>query len=187
MSLFAERAVSMTEFEALLEQAEIEGRLLELIDGELVEKMPNEEHGEIVLVIGGALRDHVIPRKLGRVSTEARHRLPDDTQHSYLPDVSYIAGQRPRVTEGSIPQMPDLAVEIVSHRQGHKVLRDKANYYMAHGSKMVWIVDPFKKLVIVLTPDDEQILLEYETLSGGDLLPEFALPVKDIFADPLAE
>ncbi|MBL8162436.1 MAG: Uma2 family endonuclease [Anaerolineae bacterium] len=181
------RLVTLDEFEQLLTQPEQQERLLELIHGEIVEKRPTEEHGEIQLIIGGALRTFVITRKLGRVSVETRHRMPGDTQNSRLPDISYIAGNRPRVTEGSVPQMPDLAVEIKSPDDSLKGLREKAQYYMANGTRMVWLVDPAKRLAIMLTPDDEQILLENEALDGGDVLPGFSLPLREVFADPLAE
>lgn len=40
-----------------------------------------------------------------------------------------------------------------------------------------------KRLVIVLTADDEQIYALDQTLMLG-LLPGFALPVRDVFKDP---
>lgn len=181
-----ERLYTVPEFEDLLSQPENQDRLLELINGEIVEKMPTEEHGEIQAIIVAALIAFVLPRKLGRVGVEVRHRMPIDDANSRLPDVSFIAGNRPRVTEGSVPQMPDLAVEIKSPDDSLKKLIDKAHYYMANGTRLVWIVDPAKRLVIVLTPDDEEILLDGETLTGGDVLPGFTLPLHDIFTDPLA-
>jgi Uma2 family endonuclease len=181
------RLYTLDEFEQLLTHQEQRDRLLELIDGEIVEKIPTEEHGEIQLIIGGALRTFVISRKLGRVSLEARHRMPGDNRNSRLPDISFIAGNRPRVTQGSIPQMPDLAVEIKSPDDSLKGLREKAQYYLANGTRMVWLVDPAKRLAILLTPDDEQILLENESLDGGDVLPGFSLPLREVFADPLTE
>jgi hypothetical protein len=38
-----------------------------------------------------------------------------------------------------------------------------------------------KRLVTVLTASSEDILKEEDTLTGGDLLPGFTLPVKSIF------
>lgn len=181
-----EHLYSVAEFEDLLNLPENRDRLLELINREIAEKMPTEEHGEIQAFIVAALLAFVLPRKLGRVGVEVRHKMPNDDANSRLPDVSFIAGNRPRVTEGSVLQMPDLAVEIKSPDDSLKTLRDKAHYYMVNGTRLVWIVDPAKRLVIVLTPDDEEILLDGETLTGGDVLPGFTLPLRDIFADPLA-
>src|SRR5258708_3031909 len=114
MTVSQERLYSVEEFEKFNAQPENRDRLLELIHGEIVEKMPTEKHGEIALALGSALRTFVIQHKLGRIGLEVRHRMPNDTSNSLLPDVSFIAGKRPSVTDGSVPQMPDLAVEIKS-------------------------------------------------------------------------
>ncbi len=186
MAVPQERLYTVQEFEQMVARPDNQGRLFELIDGEIVEKMPTEEHGEIALVIGAALRAFALQNRLGRVGVEVRHQMPEDVHNSRLPDVSFIAGHRPRVSEGGVPQMPDLAVEIKSPDESFKELRDKAQYYVRNGTTLVWIVDPAKKLVIVLSPDDEQIQLEHEHLDGRAILPGFALPVRDIFADPTA-
>ncbi len=186
MAIPQERLYTVKEFEALIARPENRDRLFELIHGELVEKMPTEEHGELALAIGSPMRAFASEHKLGRVGVEVRHQLPRDDKNSRLPDVSFISGQRPRVTEGGVPQMPDLAVEIKSPDDSLKQLREKANYYLLNGTRIVWIVDAVKRLVIVITPDDEDIKLEHEILDGGDVLPGFTLPVKAIFADPLA-
>ncbi len=47
--LTREQLYTVDEFEELLKLPENAGRLLELIDGEIVEKMPTEEHGSIAL------------------------------------------------------------------------------------------------------------------------------------------
>jgi Uma2 family endonuclease len=112
--------------------------------------------------------------------------MPKDKRNSRLPDVSFIRGQRRRVTTGSVPQIPDLAVEIKSPIDSLKGLRAKAEYYIAHSTRLVWIVDPARQLVIVLTPDSEEIRLSHESLDGGEMLPGFTLPLRDILADPLA-
>ncbi len=186
MAVPQERLYTVGEFEKFIARPEHRDRLFELIHGEIVEKMPTEEHGEIALAIGSPMRAFVTLHQLGRVGVEVRHQLPTDDRNSRLPDVSFISGKRPRVTEGGVPQMPDLAVEIKSPDDSLKALREKANYYLLNGTRMVWIVDPVKRLVIVLTADDEDIKLEHEILDGGDVLPGFTLAVKDIFADPLA-
>jgi Uma2 family endonuclease len=91
------------------------------------------------------------------------------------------------VKRGSVPEMPDLAVEIQSPDQPLKMLREKARYFLAHGTRIFWLVLPDKQLVEVYTPTDEQVLNVEDTLSGGDVLPGFTLAVRDIFRDPMEE
>ena len=69
-------------------------------------------------------------------------------------------------------------------------LRDKAEYYLAHGGRLVWLVYPRQKLVEVYAADtDVAILTENDVLTGGDVLTGFELPVRDIFAvdEPIEE
>lgn len=185
MAIERQRIMTLDEFEAFIAQPDNAERLFELIHGEIVEKMPTEEHGELALLIGSKVRDFAVKHRLGRVGVEVRHRLPNDTENSRLPDVSFIAGKRKSVKQGSVPQMPDLAIEIKSPDDSLKELRARAEYYLANGTKLVWIFDPRKRIVIRLSPDDEQILVEGDVLDGEDILPGFALPLSEVFDDPL--
>ena len=176
---------TVEEFEQLFGQAEYGDRLLELIHGAIVEKMPTEEHGVVAGNVFAPLHNFVTPQRLGRVGFEVRHRPPDDAYNSRLPDISFSSVRRPLVTKGSVPTMPDLAVEVQSPDDSIKEMREKASYYLANGAKLVWLIYPRKRIVEVYDANGEiDILHEGETLSGEDVLPGFTLPVIDIFADP---
>ncbi len=79
--------------------------------------------------------------------------------------------------------MPDFAVKIKSPDDSLKIMRAKARYYLSHGTRLVWLVNPEKRLVEVYMPEDELILNETDTLSGEPVLPGFSLPVQNIFLD----
>ncbi len=178
------RLYDLDEFHQVIGLPENDDHLFELINGEMVEKMPTQEHGELAAWIASLLLNFIRPRNLGRVGVEIRHEKPDDTKNSSLPYVSFIAGNTPRL-KTSVPQMPTLAVEIKSPTDSLKKLRDKAHYYLLNGTLMVWLLNPEKKLVEVFTLDDEYILTENDTLDGGNVLPGFTLSVREIFVDPL--
>lgn len=181
-------AVTVDEFERLLTAPENSDRLLELIEGEMVEKMPTEEHGLVTSNFVYALSSYNRQHKLGRVVTEVRHRLPGDAHNSRLPDISFSSARRPLVREGSVPEMPDLVVEIKSPSDSVRKMREKAAYYLTNGVRLVWLVFPEQRIVEVYTPDGEvEILVEDDLLDGGEVLPGFSFPVAEIFADPLAE
>jgi Uma2 family endonuclease len=181
------RLYTVEEFEELADSPENRERLLELINGEIVEKVPTQEHGVVAGNIYGPLWNDVKQRKSGRVVMEVRHRASEDKRNARIPDISYTAGNEPLVKKGSVPRMPDLAVEIKSPDDSLKELREKARYYLAHGTRLVWLVIPEKRFIEVYTADEEYILDESETLTGGDILPGFTLPVRDVFADPVAD
>jgi Uma2 family endonuclease len=59
----------------------------------------------------------------------------------------------------------------------------KLKEYFLAGSRLVWLVDLEIRIVSVYTsPDEVTVLREGDTLSGGDVLPGFTLPLKQLFA-----
>ncbi|MCE7946481.1 MAG: Uma2 family endonuclease [Chloroflexi bacterium CFX4] len=173
---------TVAEFEAFTARPENRDRLFELIDGEIVKKMVAEEHGLIVarliIILGLYLREHPI----GRVGVEISHRTPNDDYNERLPDISFILNnERPIVRQGAVPAMPELAIEVKTYSQTYKEMHEKAAFYLANGAHAVWLVFPEKRLVETYTLNTHNILLENETLSGGDLLPDFSLSVAEIF------
>jgi Uma2 family endonuclease len=58
---------------------------------------------------------------------------------------------------------------------------DTAQYYLTNGARLVWLVHPEKRLVIVITSNNTDILTEGDTLDGGEVLPGFQLSVRQIF------
>ena len=175
-----EKLLTVSAFEAFADAHD--DQRFELIDGRMLEKMPTEEHAIIAANIVTELT--LYARKHGgRAAVEPRHRMPDDDHNARLPDVAYTAEANllPVVRTGSIPQMPDLAVEIQSPSQGPKLMADKAAYYLTNGCRMVWLVYTSKKLVEIITHDDRQLLDTNETINGADVLPDFSMSVALVF------
>jgi Uma2 family endonuclease len=179
-----DRLYTVDELEEIIARPENRDRLLDIINGEIVEKVATEEHSLIVGNLYLKLRIFVDENGLGRVTFEVRRRVPGDEHNARLPDLDFTSQERllPVVKKGNVPQMPDLAVEVKSPNDRLPQLREKAAYYLANGTRLVWLVYPEKRLVFVLTADSEDVLDENDVLTGGDVLPGFAMPVRDIFA-----
>jgi Uma2 family endonuclease len=179
--LIDEQLMTIETFEEFIKQPDKDG-LWELIDGVAYEKMPTEEHGVVVLTTAFEIKSHAKEKKIGRIGVEIRNRIPSDRYNSRIPDISFFLDTtRPAVTEGAVPQMPDLAVEVKSPDDTYVKMRAKAEYYLANGAKMVWLIYPNKRAVEVLTLDDFVYLREDEILTGGDVLPDFRVLVADLF------
>lgn len=180
-----QRLYTVEEFEQFAE-ADHERRL-ELIDGEIVEKMPTEEHGVVVLNIGTSLKIYIKREGIsGRVGVEIRHRKPEDRHNSLIPDLSLrLNPTQPVVTQGSLLQMPDLAVEVQSPDDSVEKMREKALYYLRNGSRLVWLVYPKTQTVEVCTLLNGELFIETlginDTLTGGALLPGYTMAVSEIF------
>jgi Uma2 family endonuclease len=176
--------VTTDEFERLLTLPENAERRLELIDGEMVEKMPTQVHALIVHLLSGFLFLFLREHPLGWAFVEARYALPTDPDNARIPDLSFVRMEgRTLQREGAAPYMPDLAVEVQSPGQGDKFMADKAAYYVANGSRMVWLIYPDRRLVEVLMPDDRKLLTAKDALTGGDVLPGFEVQVADIIPE----
>jgi Uma2 family endonuclease len=178
-----EKLYTTAEFEQFINLPENQDRRFELIDGEIVEKpMPTEEHGVIVVNTATVINNHLIQKDIkGRCATEARHRPTDDSQNDRLPDVSFTAGDRPVVRRGPVDSMPDLVVEVKSPDDSYKGMVTRANFYLEHGTRLVWLIYPEKRLVEALALDDRLLLNEQDTLDGGDVLSGFSVAVKTLF------
>lgn len=178
------KPITVKEFEAFLRRPENQDRRFELILGRIVERMPTEEHGTIALTLGSTIRAYVKQHLLGRVGVEIRHGLSTDPLNSRMPDISFISGKRAAVTEGAVPQMPDLAIEVRSPADSIKAMREKAHYYLANGTSLVWLVFPHKRYIEVYTPDHEmEVFFGDDLLTGGDVLAGFSMSVTEVFAD----
>jgi len=155
---------------------------LELIDGEIVEKLPTQLHAAIVSLLNFFIMLYLRENSIGYALIEARYRLPDDERNDRIPDLSFIGKEKGTLVEtGTAPYLPDLAIEVQLPGQSDRFMTDKAAYYLAHGARMVWLVYPDRRLVEVLTPADRYLLTESATINGGAVLPGFSLSVKDIF------
>ena len=162
----------------------------ELIEGELVEMpTPGETHGYLVALLGKYLLDYVIERSLGRVTVDSGFHAEGDRYTLLGPDVAFrrLDPDAEPASRQWFPSMPDLAVEIKSPSNSLAELRRKADIYLRHGARLVWIVLPDTESVEVhrLDEDGEQqrevIGIEGQ-LSGEDVLPGFTLALTKLFA-----
>lgn len=162
------------------------GRYCELVRGELIEMTPpGGMHGEIALRFGRYLQAHAEDHRLGRVMVESGYWLERNPDTVRGPDVSFLAADRvppEGLPEGFFPGPPDLAVEVVSPGDSDVEVQDKVMNYLASGTRLVWIVRPRQRTVTIYHPDGSaRILRETETLEGEEVVPGFAMPLRDLF------
>ena len=163
-----------------------ESRLCELVDGVLVEKTVGYYESYLAVQLGYFLAGFVRRHRLGVVAGEAgMMRLSAGLVR--IPDVSFVSwsqlpGRRvPRVPIADLA--PDLAVEVISPSNTTREMERKLQDFLAAGVQLVWYVYPEPQEIHVYTAERQDVLTIDQELSGGDVLPGFVLPLRQLFEE----
>lgn len=185
MVLQHERLYTLAEFREIARLPENEERRLEWEDGVIVDVGSSSRLNSVTaLRIGTFLNVHVMGHKLGYVSGADGGYFLKAAKRIRRPDTAFISHARAVTLDGiEFDAAPDLAVEVVSPDED---IFKKATEYLQSGTQMVWAVYTLDRVVYVMTLGDKGGILslpfaENDTLDGGDVLPGFTLPVRDIF------
>ncbi len=165
-----------------------EDRLCELIDGVLVEKAMGFRESFLTVLIIQALANFIRTNDLGIMAgADGTIRLARGLVR--IPDAAYFSWDRlpgGQIPEEPIPDLaPDLAIEVLSESNTKAEMERKLKDYFFAGVRLVWLVDPEKRIVDVYTAPDKSVrLAEGQSLDGGDVLPGFSLRLEELFAPP---
>lgn len=157
--------------------------------GEVIQKpMPDQARSALQTYLAVLLFGFLRANPIGRVATEWRCIFgTPGHEATFVPDLVYVSNER--LAHGDarahrfLRTAPDLAIEVLSPGQPAGPFTAKILFYLRHGVRLVWVIDPERENVMVLAPDaNERTLVAGDTLDGGDVLPGFSVPVADIFA-----
>ena len=159
----------------------------ELVLGVLCKTMPaGGEHGKVAALLISILMNFIRPQRLGTVSgTDAGVLLQNGQSIVREPDIAYFSAEKLPlhvVVTGYYEVVPDLVVEITSPGTNIVESNDKARMWLSYGVSLVWEVDPRGRTVNVHRMGAPVVTLtEDEALDGGEVLPGFTCPVREIF------
>jgi Uma2 family endonuclease len=159
----------------------------ELIRGELKTlALAGHEHGMLAVESATKLWSFVKANKLGDVyAAGTGFKLTTDPDTVRAPDVAFISQKRldeVGSVQGYWPGAPDLAVEVISPNDLYTEVSEKVAEWLRAGSKMVVVVNPRTQQVLVHAPDSDVKVLEIgDTLVGGEVVPGWQLPIKELF------
>jgi Uma2 family endonuclease len=162
------------------------GRLYELVQGVLVEKIMGYPESLLALWLGHLVQTFLDHQDLGILAgADGAMRLMPGLVR--IPDISFVSWDRlpgrEIPTEPIAGLAPDLAVEVLSGSNTKEEMERKLGEYFLAGVRLVWFVHPVKRTVQVFTsPETSVVLTEDYTLDGGEVLPGLALRLKQIFA-----
>jgi Uma2 family endonuclease len=85
--------------------------------------------------------------------------------------------------DGFLEGAPDLAVEILSPSNTVEEIDSKLIEYFENGARLVWVIQPKQKYVLVYrsAAEPDRLLKSADSLDGEDIVPGFTLPVADLF------
>lgn len=169
----------------------------ELINGERKAKMPTiAGQSEVIDTLYKSLRVHTDANKLDIVRVEATFVLPDNydvnwVAGSRIPDLMFISAERFTVYQETHPDwhekpyliVPDFVIEVISLNDRFSDIDEKIDAYLQDGVRLIWIIDPQRRKVIVHALDMEQprYVVGDATLSAGDVIPGYEITLPTLF------
>lgn len=153
-----------------------DGKLFELVDGELLEKNVSFLSSFVGATLGRLLGQFVVEQSLGYVlGPDCGYRcIPHDSGLVRKPDVSFISSNRisaDEIGDGWARIPPDLAIEVVSPNDVAEELNRKLDDYSEAGVPLVWVVYPKDETVFAYRPDGsvERLRRPVELVGEGPL------------------
>ncbi len=179
-------ASSVCTAEEFLEREDLSAPV-ELVKGQVIQMPPPfPRHGTICANVAFYLQLFVRQHDLGRVMTNdvciVTGRSPDTVRGADVAYVSYSRIPKGPLADGYLPAQPELIVEVRSPGDRWNELRVKIQEYLEAGTPVVCVVDPMTETAHVCRLDcDEQQFSIGDTLVFDDILPGFAVPVRQLF------
>ncbi|MBI4520203.1 MAG: Uma2 family endonuclease [Gemmatimonadetes bacterium] len=161
----------------------------ELVNGELVELMPNSlPHGRVAARLSAEIDTHLRQHGGGRVYVEAGFVLPlaVDSERLRFPDIAYVSAET-LATRGGEPETgyarfaPDFTIEIDSPSNTEEDVLQKVQDYLDAGVRLGWVIHVRSRSATVYHPDGSaRLLREHDALDGEDLLPGLSIPLRSV-------
>lgn len=175
--------ITIEQFEAMPREDEYR---IELVRGFVVrEPRPGTHHGVVAAEVAYRLAAFVKEHRLGTVIGDAGFVLEQTPPSVRGPDAAFVSTARipadaPR--RGFWCLGPDLAVEVLSPWNRPRAVREKLAQYFAAGTRVAWVVDPFKETVTVHEPGQQtRTFAASDVLAGEPVLPGFEVRVAELF------
>jgi Uma2 family endonuclease len=154
----------------------------ELIKGELLTMPPAKPlHGRIVANLAIILGLHIKANRLGDIHAESGYHLESDPDTVLGPDVSFVSAERVnRTDEHYYDGSPDLAVEVLSPDDRKGYVDRKLALYLETGTRSVWLVNPRRRTVEVISSSGDRRTLHENDELVDDTIPGFRIKVSEI-------
>jgi Uma2 family endonuclease len=141
---------------------------------------------DIATVLSSALFAVVMAQKLGVLfDSSTAFKMKNGNKRS--PDISFFAKERlqgmTELPSGFLEGAPDLAIEVLSPGNTTGEIEEKITEYFENGTRLVWVINPSQKYVLVYHcgQEPDRLLKSVDSLDGEEVIPGFTLPVAHLF------
>ena len=167
------------------------GRWYELHDGiPTIMEPPDDNHGNAVLNLSRAIAEWIQSgdeQQIGYVCPEIGLKVSFDPDSVYCPAISFFdSGSQFEEFDNPIAsRTPRLVVDVASANDRRADMGLRTQAYLNLGVDIIWVPDPYKKEVQVITEGRHTVSLgAWQNLEGAKALPGFEIKVEDMFAQP---
>jgi Uma2 family endonuclease len=153
----------------------------EIIDGQIVEMPPETVYAAIVRsLLVSHLNHFARTNGLGVAVSMMLFRLDLPMDRKRWPK-----NQPLPETDDAWNVVPDLAIEVVSPNDFAQDLLEKVEEYFQAGVQLVWVGYPCRRRIHVYESFTQiRGLTRTDELDGGKVLPDFRLPLAELFPEP---
>jgi Uma2 family endonuclease len=148
---------------------------------------PGDLHGAVQSNIATELKIQGERRGYGKARTEVGIVLWRNPDRVVGADVAFVAKKSLpicRTSEGYLETIPELVVEIRSKNDSLEYVQRKVQHYLKAGVEIVWVAEPTSRTVTAHAATGEPIVYsEGNTLQLPELIPEFSMPVAEVFRE----
>ena len=135
--------------------------------------------------LGSEFGEFLHQNKLGTGTVGSGYQLERNPDTAREAQIAYTSLEKlplnQRIT-GYAEVPPDHVVEVQGFNRGIAEVHEKARMWLSFGVRLVWVVHPDFRTVVVHRPEHPVETIDKEgELDGHDVLPGFGLPVVSIF------
>jgi Uma2 family endonuclease len=125
--------------------------------------------------------------------THRRGRVADSNAGFYLRDGSMLSSDAAYLTEKTLAGFsageargltrlcPDFVVELLSRSDRVGGAREKMEDWLANGVQVGWLVDPYRRQVLVYHPGGEPAAVKGDSIEGSGPVEGFVLDVLEVW------
>ena len=175
-------------FDEFVSSPRFQGRHVEWVEGEVIEKMSVSLTHSLLVVFLVTLLKHIAEAEGGQVTADQFLMRLEDQQRGREPDIIYVAPENEsRLLSNYLDGPADIAIEVIS--RGSEVVDRGAKFeeYESGGVREFWLLDPNRREALFYIRDDNGLFrpgVVQEGVFQSTVLPTVRLRVEWLWEQP---